>query len=267
MEQAGISEEVIRRELEGRVAVLLGNITSIRKLIFDAFVDTPGASYSIENSVGNVTTLITNASLFPTEHYNMMYTSWAKAGDKNDVNDHYITHVEGTPATCTEDGARERWVYTDAKGDVAYTDQHLTEIMTDKNIVIPAMGHEWGEWETVKEATVDSEGLERRVCKHNPEHVEERNIPKKDPDPGSGNTPDDPGKKEDPSEPSGGTKPAQPSSPDRKSAGNTPGSGTKTIPGTGDSNNTALWIIIGAGSAAAAGALAAGVYRRRKKDN
>lgn len=49
--------------------------------------------------------------------------------------------------------------------------------MTDKDMIIPAMGHEWGEWETVREATADSEGLEKRVCKHDPNHVEERNTP------------------------------------------------------------------------------------------
>ena len=178
MEQAGISEDAIGRELDGRVAVLLSNVTSVRKLIFDAFVDTPGAPYSIAKGVGNITTLITNVSLYPTEHYNVMYTSWAKAGDKNDVNDHYITHVEETPATCTEEGTRQRWVYTDANGEISYTDRYLTAVMTDKDMIIPAMGHEWGEWETVREATADSEGLEKRVCKHDPNHVEERNTPK-----------------------------------------------------------------------------------------
>ena len=140
-----------------------------------------------------------------------MYTSWAKAGDKNDVNDHYITHVDGTAATCTEDGSRERWVYTDAKGAISYTDRNLTAVMTDKDTVIPATGHEWGEWETVKEATVDSEGLEKRVCKHDSQHVEERKTPKKDPDPGKKDDPSDPGKRDDPSDPGKKDDPSEPS--------------------------------------------------------
>ena len=267
MEQAGISEDVIGRELDGRVAVLLSNVTSVRKLIFDAFVDTPGAPYSIAKGVGNITTLITNVSLYPTEHYNVMYTSWAKAGDQNDVNDHYITHVEETPATCTEEGTRQHWVYTDANGEISYTDRYLTEVMTDKDMIIPAMGHEWGEWETVREATADSEGLEKRVCKHDPNHVEERNTPKTDPVPGGGDTPSDPATPDAPSDPSGGDKQVQPSAADRKSSGNTSGSESRTVPGTGDSNYTALWIFAGVGAAAAAGAAVAGVYRSRKKDN
>ena len=267
MEQAGISEDVIGRELDGRVAVLLSNVTSVRKLIFDAFVDTPGAPYSIAKGVGNITTLITNVSLYPTEHYNVMYTSWAKAGDKNDVNDHYITHVEETPATCTEEGTRQRWVYTDANGEISYTDRYLTAVMTDKDMIIPTMGHEWGEWETVREATEDSEGLEKRVCKHDPNHVEERNTPKTDPVPGGGDTPSDPATPDAPSDPSGGDKQVQPSSTDRESSGDTSGSERRSVPGTGDSNYTALWIIAGVGAAAAAGAALAGVYRSRKKDN
>ena len=270
MEQAGMSEEIIKSEFDGRVAVLTANVTSIRKLLFDAFVDTPGAPYSIENSVGNIATLITNVPLFPTEHYNVMYTSWAKAGDKNDVNDHYITHAEGTPATCTEEGVREQWVYTDAGGNVSYTDQYLTEIITDKDMIIPAMGHEWGEWVVVKEATEDEEGLERRVCKHNPEHIEERNTPKKDPepsggdtpsDPGKKDTPSDPGKKDTPSDPSGNNKPSTPSDPGNGQ--NSKGSGT-VVPASGDGNNTAIWLVAGAGAAAV---VIFSVRRRKKQDN
>lgn len=38
-------------------------------------------------------------------------------------------------------------------------------------------GHVWGEWETVTEAVAHvSDGLERRVCRRNPEHIEERTI-------------------------------------------------------------------------------------------
>jgi hypothetical protein len=40
-----------------------------------------------------------------------------------------------------------------------------------------ANGHDWGEWTVIKEATATEDGLERRVCKNNPEHIEERAIP------------------------------------------------------------------------------------------
>ena len=218
-------------------------------------MDTPGAPYSIAKGVGNITTLITNVSLYPTEHYNVMYTSWAKAGDKNDVNDHYITHVEETPATCTEEGTRQHWVYTDANGEISYTDRYLTAVMTDKDMIIPAMGHEWGEWETVREATADSEGLEKRVCKHDPNHVEERNTPKTDPVPGGGDTPSDP---------SGNNKPSTPEDPGNGQSSK----GSETAgPASGDWNNTTVWIITGVGAAAAAATAAIFAVRRRKKQD
>ena len=44
--------------------------------------------------------------------------------------------------------------------------------------VIAALGHDWGDWTTVKEATEDEEGLEERVCKRDPSHKESQTIPK-----------------------------------------------------------------------------------------
>ena len=43
---------------------------------------------------------------------------------------------------------------------------------------IPALGHQWGEWTVVKEATEEEAGLERRVCTRNDSHVDEKGIPK-----------------------------------------------------------------------------------------
>ena len=42
--------------------------------------------------------------------------------------------------------------------------------------VLPALGHDWGEWMTVTEPTTEMEGLEKRVCKRDPSHVETRPI-------------------------------------------------------------------------------------------
>ncbi len=39
--------------------------------------------------------------------------------------------------------------------------------------------HDWGEWQTIKEATETEKGLRRRVCKANSEHFEEEEIPAK----------------------------------------------------------------------------------------
>ena len=41
---------------------------------------------------------------------------------------------------------------------------------------IPAIGHSWGEWEVVTPASEGVNGLERRTCLYDPNHVEERII-------------------------------------------------------------------------------------------
>jgi len=43
---------------------------------------------------------------------------------------------------------------------------------------IEALGHDWGEWTVVKEATEDEEGLQIRTCTRDPSHTEESTIPK-----------------------------------------------------------------------------------------
>ena len=45
---------------------------------------------------------------------------------------------------------------------------------------IPAKGHLWGEWKVTKAATTTEEGIETRVCQHDPTHVETRAIAKLD---------------------------------------------------------------------------------------
>lgn len=82
-------------------------------------------------------------------------------------------HVEGddaviVPATCTEDGSK------------TYT---CTECQDEVVEVLEATGHDWGEWEVVKPATVDAEGLEVRTCLNDPEHTESRPISKLTPEP------------------------------------------------------------------------------------
>ncbi|MBE6574160.1 MAG: hypothetical protein E7652_07190 [Ruminococcaceae bacterium] len=72
-----------------------------------------------------------------------LYGVWA------DENAHVHSYEEiTTPASCTEDG---EIVYTCSCGD-SYSE------------VIPAIGHLFGEWETVIEATATTDGEERRVC-------------------------------------------------------------------------------------------------------
>ncbi len=42
---------------------------------------------------------------------------------------------------------------------------------------IPALGHAYGDWQVIKEATCAEAGVEERVCANDPTHVEQREIP------------------------------------------------------------------------------------------
>ena len=80
---------------------------------------------------------------------------------------HDIIHHDAQAATCT------------AIGWNAYDTCSRCDYSTYEEIA--AIGHDWSEWTVVKAATVEEEGLERRVCTNDNEHVEERVIPKVDP--------------------------------------------------------------------------------------
>lgn len=54
----------------------------------------------------------------------------------------------------------------------------LSMAKRQKALSIPALGHSYGEWKTVKKATYTSEGTEQRVCIHDSSHKETRTIPK-----------------------------------------------------------------------------------------
>ena len=47
-----------------------------------------------------------------------------------------------------------------------------------EHIQVEALGHDWGEWTVTTPATYDAPGVETRVCKNDPSHVETREIPK-----------------------------------------------------------------------------------------
>lgn len=79
------------------------------------------------------------------------------------------THYE-LPATCTTPSTI---VYTAAFSNPEFGVQR-------KNVEgsVPALGHEWGEWEVVKDPTAVEEGLKQRFCAHDKSHVETEALPK-----------------------------------------------------------------------------------------
>lgn len=86
-----------------------------------------------------------------------------------DPKGHDYQEVKNTAvaATCTEPGkeADQKCSRCDAVID---------------GTVIPALGHDWGEWTVTRQATETAEGVETRVCKNDPSHKEERSIPRSD---------------------------------------------------------------------------------------
>lgn len=72
-------------------------------------------------------------------------------------------------ATCEEEGEEHTLEFCLTCG----------EVVTSKTEKIPALGHDWGEWNTKRAATETEDGLEERVCSRDPSHVESRVVPKK----------------------------------------------------------------------------------------
>ena len=70
------------------------------------------------------------------------------------ANGHTLVTEEAIPATCTESG----WT--------AHIYCSVCEtVMEPYQTEIPPLGHDWGEWETVENATCGVEGLKRRACR------------------------------------------------------------------------------------------------------
>lgn len=88
--------------------------------------------------------------------------SWVPDGDTMKQEFNHIWHDTETLPTCTEDGE---------KGKVC---SRCGMKETEK---IPALGHDWGAWTVTTPATCTNEGVETRICKRDPSHVETRTIP------------------------------------------------------------------------------------------
>ncbi len=76
---------------------------------------------------------------------------------------HQGTMVAGRDATCTETGSK---AYYTCDCGMFFEDEDCTRQIPDVNTwkVIPALGHSFGEWETVTQATCTETGTEKRIC-------------------------------------------------------------------------------------------------------
>ncbi len=83
-----------------------------------------------------------------------------------------IDDVEIIDPSCTEEG---KTVYSFSIDAVTSLDgaEHNDTLETD---AVPAIGHDWGDWEVILEPTQTERGLQRRVCNNDASHVEEEEI-------------------------------------------------------------------------------------------
>ena len=73
-----------------------------------------------------------------------------------------------TAASCTGQGKYEEVIVcSDCGKELARTTKGS-----------PALGHDWGEWTVIQQATGENDGVMRRVCRRDGSHMEERVIPR-----------------------------------------------------------------------------------------
>ena len=93
------------------------------------------------------------------------------------VHSHTLVKTGRVDPTCEKEGTEEYWTCSEC-GEIFSDAAGTDEIETPA--VIPALGHNWGEWIVDREATEDEEGEQHRVCANDPSHVEIQSIPRID---------------------------------------------------------------------------------------
>ncbi len=97
----------------------------------------------------------------------MLYVSW-KELEKEHVCADELTFIEGTDADCCNDGILPH--YECYCGKLYLDETAETEI---DNTVIPATGHDYGNWITETEAVCETEGLRVKTCANCGDRIEE----------------------------------------------------------------------------------------------
>ena len=92
---------------------------------------------------------------------------------------HKLTKVDAVAPTCEKAGTKAYWLCSDCLTKFLDADGK-TPVKSDSELTVPATDHDWGEWVVITEPTTEKEGLERRTCKNDSSHFEERTIAKID---------------------------------------------------------------------------------------
>ena len=74
-----------------------------------------------------------------------------------------LSYVKAIPATCETDGSIGYWK-CDTCGTY-YRDAEASAQISETDIVEKALGHDWGDWEVTRRATLTEQGEKKRTCK------------------------------------------------------------------------------------------------------
>lgn len=80
--------------------------------------------------------------------------------NRDNRHEHTLMHVQAVDATCTEDGSVEYWTCSECGKNFADMDA-AKELDT---IIVPALGHDFGEYSVIEEATCTEAGEEVAAC-------------------------------------------------------------------------------------------------------
>ena len=90
---------------------------------------------------------------------------------------HKLAVTEAVPAGCETEGSIEFWACSECGTMYKTSAAAPADEITAEDIGVAPLGQDWGEWTEVTPATEEAEGLERRECKRDETHFEERPIP------------------------------------------------------------------------------------------
>ena len=84
--------------------------------------------------------------------------------------DHNLAKTDAKAATCETAGNIEFWTCQSC-GRIFSEEDAMVEIAQNAT-EIPALGHDWGDWEVVTPANCTETGIKKRICRRNGEHIE-----------------------------------------------------------------------------------------------
>ena len=87
----------------------------------------------------------------------------AKETRSIDALDHALELVPGKAATCTEAGIKDYYECSRCH-DKFFDAEGKTEVEKEEDLVIAALGHDYGEWKQTKAPTCTEKGMEEREC-------------------------------------------------------------------------------------------------------